>query len=355
MDCRTWGHEILDKIDGALWIKDRHLYANDTVVGQPVKDHPAFMWGCGVELSALAAAARIDRAYRPKLHDYFQSLEVYWQSSTVSGYDVLPVPKPLDRYYDDNAWVVLALVDAYDVTHDAAYLRRAQETFKFVMSGEDSMLGGGLYWHEQEKKSKNTCSNAPATVSALRLYQATKDPTYLETGKRLYAWTVQHLQDTDGLFFDNIRLDGSVEKTKWTYNTAVMLKATCLLYHITRDAAMLKEAERIASASVDHWVKPETGGVNDGGAFAHMLLEALLMVYDEDADARWTQTVSRALQFLHDSVRDANGFYGDNWSRPVTQPREKIELLNQASAARIFMFAARYPMAPPTADAQSGH
>ena len=86
------------------------------------------MWGCGVELSALAAAAKSDgKTWKPRLHDYFTGLETYWQNANgITGYNVLPAPSPPDRYYDDNEWIVIALCDAYDVTKDKAYRNRAE-------------------------------------------------------------------------------------------------------------------------------------------------------------------------------------------------------------------------------------
>ena len=47
-------------------------------------------------------------------------------------------------------------------------------------------MGGGIYWCEQKKESKNTCSNAPGSVLALKLFKATNDSSYFEKGKKLY-------------------------------------------------------------------------------------------------------------------------------------------------------------------------
>ena len=204
-------------------------------------DRPAVMWGCGVQLAALAAAARADAAWKPRLLDFVAAMDSYWTDqhlTIVGGYDVLPGPKPLDRYYDDNEWIVIALAEGYDVAADAALKTRAEKTMAFVLSGEDKKLGGGIYWHEQEKKSKNTCSNAPAIVAAMRLFQLTRRQEYLITARRLTLWTNAHLQDTDGLYWDNIKLDGTVDKTKWSYNTALMLRANCLLFQETRERAL---------------------------------------------------------------------------------------------------------------------
>lgn len=340
---RQWGQETLHQINASFWLSSRGLYADDVVVGQPAPERPAFMWGCGVQLAALTAAAHLDPASKPQLQRYVKNLDTYWTNEKgIGGYDVLPGPKPTDRYYDDNAWVALDLADAYDLSHDPQTLRRAEETFRFIQSGEDPALGGGIYWRENEHNSKNTCSNAPSAAAALRLYQITRKPEYLADGARLCAWTTAHLQDADGLFFDNIALNGTVEKSKWSYNSALMIRANCLLYAITGTKSYLTEAQRIAHASVAHWVRPETGAMADTGKFAHLLCEALLFLYEQDRDFTWLHTVERALTFVHEQLRDPSGYYGDNWARPQTTSQQKTSLLNQASVARAFLVMARY-------------
>lgn len=59
----------------------------------------------------------------------------------------------------------------------------------------NSKFDGGIYWCEQKKESKNTCSNAPATVLCMRLFKLTKDAKYLEQAKKTYQWTRDNLCD----------------------------------------------------------------------------------------------------------------------------------------------------------------
>lgn len=94
-----------------------------------------------------------------------------------------------DRFYDDNVWLGIDFTDLYLETKDVKYLDKAKEIWKFIESGTDDVLGGGIYWCEQNKGSKNTCSNAPGAVYALKLFEATNDSTYLTQGIELYDWT----------------------------------------------------------------------------------------------------------------------------------------------------------------------
>ncbi|RYD19357.1 MAG: hypothetical protein EOP88_19300 [Verrucomicrobiaceae bacterium] len=337
-----WGAENLESIRKDLWLPKRNLYAEMAPDDKGVPSHPSFMWGVGVQLSALAGASAVEpEKYLSQTTEYADAIQVYWlKHNGVEGFDVQPGPKQADRYYDDNAWLVLALSEVFEVSKDKKYLDRAIATFDFVMTGEDDKLGGGLYWREQELRSKNTCTNAPSIVSALRLHQLTKDDKYLEIAKRLYAWTNSHLQDTDGLYWDNIRMDGRVNRRKFTYNSALMIRANCLFHEITGEARYLDEAKRIATASEKQWVRGN-GAVADSGKFAHLLMESYLALYQRDKDKHWAETVERTLTYVHDNLLGANGRYSHSWERPAGKAREESMLLNQAGPARIYWVAAK--------------
>lgn len=340
---RQWGDETLVRIDADFWLPAHRLYADQGRLNQPPAPPPTMAWGAGVQLSALAAAAGRDPdRYRPRLRAFIDGLNSYWTDfNHVGGYDVQPGPKPNDRYYDDNAWIVLALCEAYEVTHGSADLARAEATQKFVLTGEDTQLGGGIYWHEPKRETKNTCVNAPAIVGALRLYQLTNKPAYLADARRLYTWTCSHLQGDDGLFADNVKLDGRVDNARYSYNTGLMIRAASLLHAVTREPGFLADAQRIAHAAEARWIVPGVGGVRDGGRFAHLLLEGFLALHDEDHDPHWLDVERNAVVFLHSQVRDGNGHYGDRWDKPVVGPLQTFPLLNEASAARAFWVADR--------------
>ena len=99
-----------------------------------------------------------------------------------------------DRFYDDNQWIAIACIDAYNRTKQQHYLDIAEMIYRFMMTGYDSISGGGLYWKEGDKTTKNTCSNGPGILIALQLYKITSNKNYLDTALVLYNWTNAHLQ-----------------------------------------------------------------------------------------------------------------------------------------------------------------
>ncbi len=158
---------------------------------------------------------------------------------------------PGERYYDDNQWIGITALDAFARTKNKAHLKLGKLIYDFMMTGYDTVLGGGMYWKEGSKSSKNTCSNGPGALVALQLYQATKNKTYLDTALMIYNWTNEKLQAPSGLYWDNIRTkDGIISRPILSYNTGTMLQSNIYLYECTGDKKYLKQATSIADSSL---------------------------------------------------------------------------------------------------------
>ncbi len=338
---RKWGSETLDEIRASFWSPSDGLYIEETRSDRLTA--PAFVWSRALNLTALSAAARLDHAFVPRLIADADSLHAYWvNAGGIGGFDVLPGPKPVDRYYDDNAWMTLGLLDVYEVTRDHQYLDWARETFRFVMSGEDDRQGGGIYWREQVRDGKNTCSTAPAALAALRLYQNTHEYEYYDIALRLYSWMNATLLDTDHLYSDHITPDGIVDRSKWSYNSALMIEVNTRLHAVTGQGMYLDEAEQIARAAEQRWINASTGAIVDDAPFAQHLADAFLSLYEEKGDTYWLHLVERALRFLHQQGTDPNGHYSRRWGEELDAPLAGFRLIDTASAARAYWLLARY-------------
>ena len=329
------------------------------------KRDPEFMWGNGVMFSALVAASRHEpKMYRPVMERFFTAMERYWDAKAkVPGYEPSPTAgNGHDKYYDDNQWMVITFMEAYELTGDVKYLDRAAATLAFSLSGWDDELGGGIWWHEGKKGgAKNTCANAPAAVAALRVARHQGRDKNVQWAHKLVRWTSEQLQDKDGLFFDNKRAaDGGVDERKYTYNTALMLRANLGLYRVMIAAApaapetagearpegkggdseqavaqnnpikpqksaaeYLAETKRIGAAC-GAFVKKETGAYRDGMKFTHLLVEADLELYRATGDAA---VLARARR---------NGEVA--WARWKSSPSK--ELIEQAATARMLWLLA---------------
>ncbi|RYD84167.1 MAG: hypothetical protein EOP61_40460, partial [Sphingomonadales bacterium] len=158
--------EVTSAIERDFALPKRGLYAHSRT-----DRSPEFMWGNGIQFAALLAAARHDpKTYGPIRNRFFTAMNVYWDAKApIPGYEPAPTAgRGNDKYYDDNAWLVLSCIEAFEDTGDRRYLARAEATLRFVLSGWDDAKGGGIWWHEGHKDdAKNTCVNAPAAVGCL--------------------------------------------------------------------------------------------------------------------------------------------------------------------------------------------
>ena len=150
------------------------------------------------------------------------------------------------------------------------------------------------------------------------------------------------MQDTDGLFWDNIKLDGTIGKAKFTYNTALMLRDNVELYKVTNDPKYLAEARRVADASLDYWTRAD-GKFGDDPKFNNWLCDALLATYRATDDVKYLNAVRRHADYGYRNGRDkSDGGYWDNWSAASHAPDERKTMIENASAARIFWLLAPY-------------
>jgi hypothetical protein len=252
---------------------------------------PDYVWRQAAAFSALVAATRHEpHTYGPIMARFFHALDQYWDTKTpIPAYEPAPTRgNGHDKYYDDNAWLVITFAEAYQLTGDRAYLTRAEETAHFVASGWDDKLGGGIWWHQSHKDdSKNTCANGPAAVGYLalaRLGPRDESDHWLTAARKVVEWTDKNLQADDGLFDDRIIVTtGQMKKGKLTYNSALMLRACLGLYRQTGQHEYLDQAERIGKAAASFTDK-KTGVYRDPLKWSQFMVEADLDLYRATAN-----------------------------------------------------------------------
>lgn len=303
--------------------KASYLASQDTVRNKRV----AYLWPTSGVFSGVVALlsntndhrykALLDSKIIPGLDKYFDSSR---QPSCYQSY--VASEGKSDRFYDDNDWLAIDFAQLALVTKDPVYLRKAEMIWKFVISGWDEKLGGGIYWCEQKKGSKNTCSNAPFVVASAKLYEATNNIKYLNWAKRIYAWTKLNLQDsTDGLYYDNISLKGRIGKKKYAYNSGQMMQGAALLYKITGDKTYRTDAQRIAKSALPFFTTDITrNGKNyrvfkqQGAWFVTVLSRGYFELYGIDKDPHYINFFKTNMEYLKHYARYDNGLFFGDWS-----------------------------------------
>lgn len=309
----------------------------------------SYLWPYSGTFSAVNALfeATHDKKYKklldsrvlPGLEEYFDTQRV---PNAYSSY--IRTAPASDRFYDDNVWLGIDFTDTYQMTKEQKYLNKAQLIWKFIESGTDSILGGGIYWCEQKKESKNTCSNAPGSVLALKLFKATNDSSYFEKGKKLYEWTQRNLQDSaDYLYFDNIRLDGKIGKAKFAYNSGQMMQSAALLYQLTKNPIYLKDAQNIARECFNYFFADFTPATNKETFrmlkkgdiwFTAVMLRGFIELYQIDKDKTYINAFNKSLSYAWDNARDEKGLF--NTDLTGNNKDERKWLLTQAAMVEMY-------------------
>lgn len=314
---------------------------------QAARPNPySYLWPYSGTLSAAAAIMESDMSYSsvleekvlPGLEEYLDTLR---SPAAYSSY-IVSAPRS-DRFYDDNIWIGIDFTDLYLLTGNRSYLEKAEMVWKFIESGTDDVLGGGIYWCEQKKTSKNTCSNAPGAVYALKLYKATGNRKYLEQGKALYEWTRKTLLDTsDNLYFDNINLEGKIADWKFPYNSGQMIQAGVLLGQATGDSRYLTEAQQTAEACHSFFFEPFTD--EDGSSFRILkpgnvwfhavMVRGLSELCKADGNREYMDDVEKTLEYAWRNARTAEGLFSTDFRNAE---RDSVKwLLTQAAMAEMY-------------------
>ncbi len=317
----------------------RYMVAGDTIIAPRV----AYLWPASGVFSAVNALLKttsdkefrqlLERKILPGLEQYCDTIR---KPSCYQSYITLTGKS--DRYYDDNVWLALDFCESYILTGKKEYLEKSINLWRFIISGWDDQLSGGIYWCEQKKESKNTCSNAPASVLAFKLFEATHDSTYFNWGLRIYDWTKINLQDsTDHLYFDNKNLSGRISRRKYTYNSGQMLQATAMIYKLTGNKTYLDEARHIAKSAIDYFTEefttPEGKKIklfkNTGNWFNSILFRGYIELYYIDKDPQYLTLFRDNMNQIWNHVRSKDGLFSKDWKGEKEDQYKSV--LDQAS------------------------
>jgi Glycosyl hydrolase family 76 len=262
---------------------------------------------------------------------HLRALEAYWDDSggePAYASDVIGSRLGGDRYYDDNAWVGLGLVQLERLRPGRGHAERARSLFRFAAGGWDARpeapSPGGVFWVEQNPPARgagtrnhdrNVVSNAPNAQLGLHLAELAAatgragGAEFRARAQDMYAWvnvTLDAGRDPDapatGLFFDKLRGDGTIDETLWTYNQGSMIGANVLLARQPdQGVPYLARAEAIAAKALRHY----SGSYESRpAAFNAILFRNLLGLHSVTAD-----------DGLRRRIRDAmSGYAGAAWA-----------------------------------------
>jgi hypothetical protein len=307
----------------------------------PDRQGYAGVWAAAQAIEGNLALARLPggSVSKARIKALFRSLRFYWDgNATPRGYDS-GVRPPLGpgghKFYDDNNWVGLAMVQAFDLIHDPSLLGRAEQIFELEKYGWDTNTGhpypGGVFWTQSPKNNdRNTVSTAGAAQLGLQLYIRTGQMDDLSWAITMHDWVNRNLRAPDGLYWDHISLVGGINKAKWSYNQGLMLGLSALLYRATGDVAHLQEAQRIADVALARY----DGGNRIAGQppiFNGIFFKNLLALHSIAPDPDYREAARAYSRYLGRHVERRSG---------LLRPGHHTALLDQAALVQVNAYTA---------------
>jgi hypothetical protein len=349
-----WGLNVYQKINASLQVLGSNLYAETASLSgtQSGGDSGfAYVWPEAVMFRTLDDLVAIQPAtYTPVMRAFSDELFTrYWTTSSPGGYRS-GVSSGATLFYDDNGHTTVALAEAYNLTGDPVYLSRAIQDYQFVLSGEDSAGGGGIYFSVPDHTEKNAISTLQAVRAALLLYQLTGQAQYLTDATRLYTWCATHIQQSNGLFYQEYALSSMTPQGTPLINGAgIGLLDNFQFFQATGNAAYLREAQLIGTTSLTRYFN-SLGAINDEGYWDFELVDGLNALYLTDQNPAWHNATTGALTWLKANREDPNGHYGTLWARDTYTPgtvRTSWNMIDQAAVAESYLNTAAVNLPTP--------
>ncbi|MEV0408243.1 glycoside hydrolase family 76 protein [Actinoallomurus sp. NPDC050550] len=243
---------------------DEHGLYLENYPKQPADQKHSYVWPFREATAATVSIAETSGRYRKDVENRFATLQLYWNGDSARpGYESY-LPPPLggggDIYYDDNAVIGLELIRGYEASGDRTLLQRAKQAFGVDTRAWDTDTSrpcpGGMAWVDNPANNIRAANvTGLASELATHLFRITHDRDYLAWGTRLYTWNRKCLQQSPGLYWNDIGYDGTVDKTLWSYNSGSMIGAATLLYQATGTRSYLDNALADANGALDHWTQ----------------------------------------------------------------------------------------------------
>ena len=350
--------EIFDKIQVHYRVAANGLY-KENYPQQPGDQSYSYLWPYDGVVSG--AALLTELGYSVNFEAMTLNFNLYWREGAAGnnipgfGSSTNGTTGGGTRFYDDNSIVGINLVDAYEITKNEIFLDRARQVVQFLKSGEDDKLGGALWWNEDQKditgdanSNKPACSNGYATQFLLRYHSvcsASEKADVLAFAKRLYNWLKTNLKDTDHCYWNDKNNQGMINKTKWTYNTGVMIQNGICLYRITGENGYLNDAIASAQGAYDFFVKTRNGVTlaypDHDPWFSTKLLRAYIDLAPLHAKAdSYIEAYAKFINHGYDKARTDAGFFYEDWTG--ASPKRYYSLLMQAAVVESYAALALY-------------
>lgn len=249
-------------------------------------------------------------------------------AAIVRGHRIRNITGWTNKYYDDMAWLAIAL-ERTERTQGTARVRKALVPLeRELYQAWAPEQGGGIPWRV-ESDFFNAPANGPAAIALARLGRHRR-------AAEMADWIDTTLRDPEtGLICDGIHLpSGEIERVIYSYCQGVALGADTELAVHTGEHKYLDRVHHLLGAVSEHLTEDlviSGGGGGDGGLFDGILARYLALValrlpgseHRQAGDRRIAAAIVRASAAAAWSNRlevEGEPLFGHDWARPAQLP-----------------------------------
>lgn len=235
---------------------------------------------------------------------YSRLFPLWWEGAP--RYNFAGRQNPKDPWWnvfvDDMEWIVLAQIRMFEATGKKMYIAKARQMYDDWIwptwgPEDEAPWYGGITWKTDVAKSKNACSNGPASLIAARLarfyakagFKGGKSrDEYLSQAIKIHVWEKNNLFNREtGAVYDNMNRQGEVQKN-WifTYNIGTFLGTAHELFCLTGDRQYLSDAVLAADYVIKHMSRDgilSDASHGDGGLFHGIFFRYFVKLANETA------------------------------------------------------------------------
>lgn len=241
----------------------------------------------------------------------------------------------IDRFYDDEGHWAIALLKAYDATHDQRYLNAAVDLFNDMQTGRGTPCKGGIFWSKDRTYVNAVANELYLAVAASLALHIPSNGTYLAIARDQWEWFAHSgLINSKGLINDGLNSDCTNNGLPtWSYNQGIILGGLTDLAHATGNQGYITHALRIARRAIaalsnENGILEEVDKCElkaghcgiDGKTFKGIFVRNLRYLYDAAPQADIRAFILRNADSVWKNARDPKtGKLGVAWTGPYVE------------------------------------
>jgi hypothetical protein len=301
------------------------------------------IWG-GVQMFEALDALELShpgRRHRAMLNRFARASERYWDPA-LRGYAPYPGDRSahVEAWFDDNGWLGLAFLNAYEATDERRYLTDAQRAFHFIASeGWDAAGGGGMWWNTEHPYHSGPALAADSLLGIL-LYQQDHEPSQLADVKEWVDWAnVNDTGDERHLYLEKPNDPNSVN----VYVEAPLIYAQYLLCEDGEGQEYCAHAGRLAATLAEQNVNAGGYRYDYGPQYDSIFLQWMMAYGEASKERYWLRLAEVNAGAALDHASVGGLWLGSWWGGPIPDSETHPDMFRtMAGTTSLFAWIAYY-------------